>query len=420
LRPDELLFLRSDWFNQEENESRRLMRAHGARSAQLQILAQAAGMNVCEYCHDPTGTPARWPWKSLHEFHQRLREAHRHCRRSHPTSDPPHSSELKYVGFLPDEAGFLLRWFREYWDWCSSYEEWDKGWRYYPACGMVRASLPSLNYGYYSLIPFSLALFDELGLDQFEAAAFPLPPIQPRVPWKSMEAFLARQRGVDAYEMRKEKFGVMSANRRHTMPLNLSAKETAYLDAWLQEQLWREEGPVRREQRSHGAYKAQLMNLVWVCGMEIEPRAVTAAPWPWRSREEFHGQLRSASALLFPKSPFGPKPVVPFRPEEDRFLTAWIQEEEESGNPRHYGQAARPVLDLIKTHVPEMVDKNGLVSSEWLKLRRIQFAWLKARGLHARAVAGGPPPRGPIEYPWKDRAEFEARLQDAEQINKTA
>jgi hypothetical protein len=109
--------------------------------------------------------------------------------------------------------------------------------------------------------------------------------------------------------------------------------------------------------------------------------------------------------------------MTPFRPEEDRFVTAWIQEESEE-NFGHYGQAIRPVLDLIKTQVPEMVDKNGLDRSEWLKLRKIEFAWLKARGTHEQAVAGGPPPDGPIEYPWKDRAEFEARLQDAERINK--
>jgi hypothetical protein len=413
LRPDELPFLRSDWFNQTENEPRRLLRAHGARVAQLQILAQAAGI---DYCQDPpSDQPVRWPWKGVHEFHQRVQEARVHFRRTRPTSDAPSSDDLKYVHFRPDEASFLLHWEQEYWDWCYSNEEWNKGWRYYPTCRIVRETLPALPYG--SLLRFSLALFEEVGLNQFEAAALPLKPDPPSVPWRTMEEFSARQRDVDAYEIRKEKFNLISDNRRPGMLPNLTGEETAYLEAWLQERLWRKQGPARNEQENHGAYKAQLMNLVWASGMEIEPRAVTAAPWPWRSQEEFHGRLQSAAARLFPQCRFRPKSMMPFRPEEDRFVTAWIQEESEE-NRGHCGQAIRPVLDLIKTQVPEMVDKNALNRSEWFKLRKIQFAWLKARGTHEQAVAGGPPPEGPIEYPWKDRAEFEARLQEAERINK--
>jgi hypothetical protein len=278
--------------------------------------------------------------------------------------------------------------------------------------------LPPLKYGY-SLIPFSLALFDELGLDQFQAAALPLEPIRPTCPWKSMEEFYARQRDVDACNIRKEKAHAISVSRWQATPLNLGQEETAYLDAWLQEQLWREEGPAQREQTSHGAYNAQLKNLVWASGMEIEPRAVTPAPWPWRSREAFHGRLRSAAARLFAQARFRPKTIMPFRPEEDRFVTAWIQEEAERGFPR-YAEESRPILDLLKSQVPEMFDKNGLDRSNWSNLRMIQLAWLKAKGMHERAVAGGPPPDGPIEYPWHNRADFAARLQDALRINKRA
>ena len=175
-------------------------------------------------------------------------------------------------------------------------------------------------------------------------------------------------------------------------------------------------GRLHGEQASRGVWNAQLLNLVWSSNLEIEPRELIVAPWPWRSQEEFTGRLRSAVTRLYKRARFRPKPVIPFRPEEERFLVAWIQETCEM----RVGEEPRPALDLVKAHVPETGHKNclGLDPSEWFKFRGIEFAWLKAKGVHELAVAGGPPPDGPIVYPWTDKADFEGRVEDAERINQ--
>ena len=421
LSPDEVRFLRSDWMPEWycqqpgwkrlfETEARRLVRVHGARLAQLQLLASAAAIDMQH--RPPPAQPVRWPWKSRREFHQRLQEAHVHYRRSHPATKASPVENLRYVGFRPDEVRFLLYWHQEYQDWCFS-PEGDKKCRYYPTCKLARQSLPSLDV--HTLIDFSLALCDELGLDGFVVAALPLKEARPSIPWKTIDEIYTRLRDVDAYELRKAKAENTSGTWWPRVPLDFSRQELAFLDAWFQERLHRKPGPAHGEQTARRVWDAQLVNLVWASHMEIEPRPVMTAPWPWHSREEFSERLRSAATWLYKRARFRPKPTTPFRPEEDRFIVAWIQEDQREHFIRRPNEAW-PLLDVIKAHAPEMVDGTWLHRSEWEKLKTIDEAWLKVKGLHVLAVAGGPPPEGPIVYPWKDRAEFEARVRDAARI----
>jgi hypothetical protein len=183
--------------NQDHVENQCRAQQETEQGLQLDRLASAAAIDI--YQSLPTTASVHWPWKSQREFHRRLREAHVHFRRSHPASEISPAENLRFVGFRPDEASFLLCWFQENWDWCSSNEECGKGWRYHPTCRLVRDSLPSLGYGGYTLVRFSLALFDELGLNQYEAAALPLDNVHPSIPWKTIDQFYTRLRDVDAF-----------------------------------------------------------------------------------------------------------------------------------------------------------------------------------------------------------------------------
>jgi hypothetical protein len=267
-----------------------------------------------------------------------------------------------------------------------------------------------------------MALFDELGLQRYGSAALPLEEVRPSLPWKTIDEVYTRRRDVDAYEVRKDKATNVAATWWPRMPLDFSRQELAFLDSWLQEKLHRDPGSSHGEQASRGVWDRQLMNLVWASNLEIEPREATAASWPWHSQEEFCERLRSAATRLYERAWFRPKPATPFRPEENRFMVAWIQEgsKVQCGN---YSEDARPIFTLIKSHAPEMAsgsDPNvtGLDRSAWWNLRKLELAWLKVKGLHELAVEGGPPAEGLIVYPWKDRAEFETRVRDAERIIK--
>ena len=413
LTADEVRFLRSNLMDQTENEGRRLMRIHEARITQLQLLGLAAGISIWE---DSSSTePVRWPWKSRDEFHQRLWEAHEHQRRTCPASRTSSVGNLRYIGFRSNEVSFLLCWFQEYNDWCMSHEELDKGLRYHPTLRLVRESLPSLGIGYTPMLDFSLALCDELGLDcNRDGPALPLKNVRPSLPWKTIEELNARRRDLAAYKVRKDKAENVSGTWWQRVPLDFSQRELRFLEAWLQERLHGTPGPAHGEQTSRGVWNAQLMNLVWASNLEIEPREATKAAWPWRSREEFYGRLRMAGARLYKQAWFPPKPTVPFSPEESRFVIAWIQESEGRGSV--FYDEPRPVLDVVMAHVPELIKE--CPRTKWCEHHGIAHAWLKTNGLHRLAVAGGPPPEGPIVYPWKDRTEFEARVRNVERTKR--
>ena len=417
LTADEVHFLHSGLMDQIENEARRLMRIHQARIPQLDSLAQAAGTDI--WSHSSSTRPVRWPWKSQYEFHQRLTDAHEHHRRTRPARNKPAVEGVRCVGFRPDEVSFLLCWIQEECDLCSSYEEWDKKLRYYPSHRLIRQSLPQLGIGGWTIIQFSLALCDELGLREFEATALPLTNVRPPLPWKTIGEFYRRRRDVDAYYERKEKASQVSCPRWRRIPLDFSRQEIAFLDTWLQERLRRRPGPAHGEQTAHGAWTRQLMNLVWASDIEIEPREPRAASWPWRSQEELYARLRMAATTLYARPRFRPRPAKAFRPDEDRFMVAWIQETCE-GRFENYCEQPRPVLDVIKAHVPGIRDEywRRVDRPEWRDLRVIRAAWSRAMGLHSLAIAGGPPPEGPIAWPWQDAAEFEARVRDSQNIDR--
>jgi hypothetical protein len=390
------------------------MRAYGARQDQLAFLARAAGLGA--YPDVTVPDPVQWPWKTRSDFHQRLREALSFVQSFLPPSKPASRDGLRYVAFLPDEASFLLHLFQEYWDCSFSREEWDKEWRYYPACRMAhQARQRGFNCSAGLLIQFSIALHDQLGLTQFDGAALPLEAPLPAFPWKTTEELRARTRDVKAYRLRKDRHEATVASCQWRGPIPLRQDEVAYLDAWLQEQIRGETAPAVGEQSAHGGLDAQLMNLVWASDMEIEPRDVSAAPWPWRSEEEFHERLRSAASLLYSRARLRPKTAIPFNPAEVRFIVAWIQEDSPK-HPHNKAGSGHTLLDLLKTNVPEMFDEDSLDSPAWLKFRAIELAWLKVKGLHRLAIAGGPRPAGNIVYPWKDGAAFETRYHDSKRI----
>ena len=259
------------------------------------------------------------------------------------------------------------------------------------------------------------ALCEELGLNDNEGAALPLKNTRPSFPWKTIEEFDARWRDLAAYEIRKDKATYVSHTCWPRELLDFNQQELAFLEGWLQERVHKEPGSAHGEQTSHGVWNAQLMNLVWASNMEIEPRELKTASWPWRTTEEFYQRLRSAVTMLYRRAWFRLRPTSPFHPEEDRFMVAWIQET----NEMSLGEEVRPALALYKAHVPATGDDNwlGVDRSEWARLGGVELAWLRTKGLHRLAVAGGPPPEGEIVYPWKDRAEFETRVRDADMIN---
>jgi hypothetical protein len=416
LTADEIAFLHSGLMHQTENEARRLMRIHQVRIPQLSFLAHVGGANIWE---DSSATkPVNWPWKSRHEFDHRLKEAHECHRRSRPSQQDFAVESLRYVGFRPDEISFLLCWLQEYTDWCLSYEEWGKDLRYHPTLRLVRNSLPGVGMGYIPMMPFSLALCDELGLNpNFDGPALPLDNVHPPLPWKAIEELGRRQRDVAAYEVRKDKATNVSHTWWPRQPLDFNRQELAFLDAWLQERLqeWPrgKPGPAHGEQTARGVWNAQLMNLVWASNLEIEPRANLSVSWPWPTLDEFNRRLRVAADSLYKRAQFRPQPAIAFRPDEERFVVAWIQESE--GRQTVSYDEPRPVLDLVLAHVPELIEERP--RTKWCEHNWIANAWLKTKGLHRLAVAGGPCSEGPLVYPWKDRAEFEARVRDAGMIN---
>jgi hypothetical protein len=423
LQPGEAEFLNA-WQNYPANDvCRRIMRRHGARVPQVESLIHASG----GFATSQTSAPStiRWPWKTKSELDARLEEARAYLRTKHPSAWPSLPPGLRYVGFREDEAAFLLRWHQEYWDWCFSYEEWDKGWRYYPTCRTARELLPGVPSGV--LIDFCLALFDELVLNQFEAAALPTTPGPVSFPWKTRDEFILRQRDVRAYNLRKRKAENVAGDLWRNTLIRLSEAENAYLTAWLQELLRNEFGPVRREQYRHGAWNQQLHNLVWAGGVEIEPRDASPVGWPWNSRGEFHERLAAAAGPLYERAASRPRFSTPLRPEEDRFITAWIQQDHhlfvrpyllgKEPAADDYPEMDVSAVDLIReARIPDLAPE----ANAWLRYRSLACAWLKVRGYHELAVAGGPPLAGTLVYPWRNTTEFWTRAQEADRVLRGA